>query len=153
MPLISGTHDRKQVFFQVALVSVKLNAEPFFAETESSADIFSEPVKALVDTGATSTSIAPNAARRLNLRSTGKRDIMTANGVRRARCYDFQIAFMDAGASGDGDGSSPLFVLPGVVSGAELNPDKFAFDILLGMDVISQGDLMIRRDGFYSFEF
>jgi hypothetical protein len=40
-----------------------------------------------------------------------------------------------------------------MISGNEFNADGLSFDILLGMDVISQGDLIIRRDGSFTFEF
>lgn len=147
MSLISGAHDGRRVVWDVAVVGVSLSGDPSLGNIRTTS-VFSEPVKALVDTGATSTSISPQAARRLGLTSIGKRDVMTANGLRRARVYDFQIALIGVDA-----GAAPFYVLPKAVSGTELNPDMFAFDILLGMDVISQGDLIIRRDGTFSFEF
>lgn len=116
---------------------------------ESAARVISEPVKALIDNGATATSISQLTAKRLNLAPVGKRDMMTANGPRRSRVYNFQVA-MIGGESGD---APPFYVLPKAISGTELNPNEFAFDILLGMDVISQGDLKIRQNGTFTFEF
>jgi hypothetical protein len=92
-------------------------------------------------------------ARKLKLISAGKRDMMTANGPRRARFYNFRVAMIASPLSQYDATTTPFFVLPNAVSGTELNPSEFAFDILLGMDVLSQGDLTIRRDGSFTFEF
>jgi hypothetical protein len=75
--------------------------------------------------------------------------MMTANGPRRARYYDFRIGFY----SRREDGSTQFHILEKPVSGVALNVENVVFDILLGMDVISQGDLIIRRDGSFTFEF
>lgn len=148
MSLISGVHDGRRILFDVAVVGVSLNATTRFPDDEPSISVFGDPVRALVDTGATSTSISPEAVQRLGLQSIGKRDIMTANGPRRARAYNFRVALV-----GNSPGASPFYILPRAIIGAELNSEKFAFDILLGMDVISQGDLTIRRNGTFTFEF
>lgn len=76
--------------------------------------------------------------------------MMTANGPRRARSYDFRIGFHSPAV-----GASPAFfhIMEAPISGVAMNSDNLAFDILLGMDVISQGDLLIRRDGSFTFEF
>ncbi|MEK7265977.1 MAG: retropepsin-like aspartic protease [Pseudomonadota bacterium] len=152
MPLISGSHNRRQIFFNVAIVGISIEATHYATGQLPSIGILSEPVRALVDTGATATSISPGAASRLNLRPAGRRDVMTANGVRRSRSYEFQIAILSA-EDASGSEPAPFYVLPQGVHGNELMADAFTFDILLGMDVISQGDLTIRRDGTFSFEF
>jgi predicted aspartyl protease len=143
MPLLSGRHNRRQVIFEVALVGV---AQQSPLRAEISPSVLSEPVMALVDTGAVATSISPAIAGKLNLRPGGRRDVMTANGLVRVKFYEFQVALI-------GSAQSPFYVLEASVRGNELNTDSFGFDILLGMDVISQGDLSVRRDGRWSFEF
>lgn len=148
MPSISGRHNGRQLIVEVALVGVSLEADFLAADSESGRSVFSEPVRALIDTGATSTSVSPQVAQSLGLRPSGKRDVLTANGLRRARFFEFHVAML-----GKGDGATPFYVLPRTVKGDELNSDQFMFDILLGMDVISQGDLLIRRDGAFIFEF
>lgn len=152
MPLISGTHNKRQIFFEVAVVGISLDAIHYVTGEKPSISVLSESVRALVDTGATATSISPGAASRLKLRPMGRRDVQTANGLRRSRSYEFQIAILSA-TDGTVSAPTPFFVLPNSVRGNELLPDAFPFDILLGMDVISQGDLTIRRDGTFSFEF
>jgi hypothetical protein len=149
MALLTGRHDGVRILFDVAVVGVSRALSPFFENPEQAISVFSEPVLALVDTGATTSSVTPRAARKLALRPSGKRDVLTANGPIRVRCYDFQIAVIGRADKSD----SPFFVLPDIVQGGELNSDAFSFDILLGMDVIRQGDLCVRRDGSFTFEF
>ena len=132
----------------VAIVGASIEAASYFANPAEGLSVFSAPVKALVDTGATSTSISRRTAETLGLAPVGKRDLMTANGPQRSRVYHFQIAMLAEPGEG-----APFFVLPDLVEGIELNSDELVFDILLGMDVISQGDLLIRRNGAFSFEF
>lgn len=154
MSLISGRHDGRQVIFNVAVLGAAFEAaDAFSGQEEAIARVLSEPVKALVDTGATSTSISLETAKRLQLHPVGKRDVMTANGSRRSRIYNFQIAMISSPILQDESERPQFFVLPNAVSGTELNPSAFRFDILLGMDVISQGNLAIRRNGTFSFEF
>lgn len=149
MSTIAGRHNGKQLFVDVAIVSATLGHDSAVFGAASNPSLFSEPVKALIDTGSTATSISPLVVTRLNLRSGGKRDMMTANGPRRARYYDFRIGFY----SKQGREAPEFHILDKPVSGVMLNVENLVFDILLDMDVISQGDLLIRRDGTFSFEF
>ncbi len=148
MPIITGRHDGRRLLLDVALVNATFSQASSFEHVDPSAAVFSEPVTALIDTGASSTSVAPAVARRLGLRPTGKCDVMTANGVRRAKTYHFRIAVLAPPQSELGG----FFALPNPITGTELNSDGFTFDILLGMDAVSQGDLVIRRNGEFSFE-
>ena len=43
-------------------------------------------------------------------------------------------------------------VLKRVINGGELS-DEHTFDLLLGMDVLTTGDLQIGKDGTFKFEF
>jgi hypothetical protein len=152
MPLISGRHNRRQVVFEIAVVGVSRETEDYVTGGLTSLSVLSETLKALVDTGATASSITPAAAQRLRLRPAGKRDIITGNGQRRSRFYEFQVALIGDQVHG-ASGAPSFYVLPEMISGNEFNADGLSFDILLGMDVISQGDLIIRRDGSFTFEF
>lgn len=152
MPTISGRHNRRQVLFDVAVVGVTERTESVLSSGAPAFSVLSEPVKALLDTGATNTSISPQAVQRLGLSFVGRKHVVTANGYRRAKCFSFRVAMINLTAD-PGAAGSPFFVLPDPIAGTELNADQFTFDILLGMDVISQGDLTIRRDGSFTFEF
>jgi predicted aspartyl protease len=148
MPSVSGRHNGRHLILDVALVGVSRDTDFLAPDRAPALSVFSEAVKALIDTGATSTSVSPQVVRSLGLRPSGKRDVLTANGLKRARFFEFHVAII-----GKDEGTPPFILLPKTVRGDELNSDRFVFDILLGMDVISQGDLSVRRDGTFTFEF
>lgn len=108
---------------------------------------------ALLDTGATSSGIAAGIADKLSLESLGRRVIGTAGGTRRASTYKFSLAFAPSvvtslGVSGD---KSPQF-LPNEVQGIDFT-EGLDFQIVLGMDIISTGELIIRKNRFWSLQF
>ncbi|MEQ1929369.1 MAG: retropepsin-like aspartic protease [Parvularculaceae bacterium] len=140
MFLVSGRHDGRQILLTVVVVS-DLAADPTGAVS-----IRMEPLRALLDTGATSSSITPNAAHRIGLTPAGLRYVNTAGGMRRVPYFAFRIGILK-------DGAGAPFVLDEPISGSAFTLETMNFDILLGMDVISLGDLAIRRDGTWSFEF
>jgi predicted aspartyl protease len=134
---VSGSHDGRRIIVGVTVLSA--SARPFDA-------IALERLNALIDTGASATSIAPEAAQRLGLKSIETREVRTASGSHNALVYEFSIGFFP-------DEQSAPYVLPTPVRGVELSFGGSAFDILLGMDVLARGDLILRRDRSYSFEF
>ncbi|MCM1066385.1 MAG: SEC-C metal-binding domain-containing protein [Muribaculaceae bacterium] len=95
--------------------------------------------QALWDTGATCTTISENVVRSLGLIPIGFGDVSHAGGVRKAGLYRVNIALPN------GLQSAPMKVLDGVLHG---------FDILIGMDIISQGDFAVTHsDGKTTFSF
>lgn len=151
LPIISGRHNRRQIFLDAVLIGIVRAADPA-GDGPPPARVWGEPLRGLIDTGATATSITPAAAQKMSLRVAGKKDIATANGWRRAKFYHFQIgAFPDSNES-EGRAQWPDF-LPSQIDGAEFIPLSHGFDILLGMDFVCQGDLTIRRNGAWTFEF
>lgn len=85
------------------------------------------------------TGIKGSVAGTLGLIARGKRPIGGIGGEEQAERYTFRVALF-------GDGSTPTlpFAFEDVL-GFELR-ESFAFDLLLGMDVLRQCDLEIRRD-------
>ncbi len=144
---VSGRHDGRRIIFDVTIIGTT-SPPPLqpSSDEDAVAAVALEPLRALVDTGASSTSIAPETARNLRLLSMQARDIRTASGWHRARVYEFWIGLMP-------DAAAAPFVLPAPIFGVELAFDGSPFDILLGMDVLSQGDLIIRPDRTFTFEF
>lgn len=101
---------------------------------------------ALVDTGSTTSGITPKVASRLDLAKRGKRPLGSAQGEGQAERYLFRVAL-------DVPSEQPDF--PYVfedVSGFE-RAETFAFDALLGMDILSQCDFEMRRDGWCRLSF
>ena len=150
MPVIKGHHNRKQIFLDVVLIDMKRDI--YGMDEFSNLSVQLEPVRALVDTGATATSITPAAAMRLGLRMAGRRRVQVAGGSVVVPYYLFKIGFV---VSHDAEFNSPsinFHVLPEAIVGSTFLFQNSPFDILLGMDAISQGDLSICRDGIFSFE-
>lgn len=91
-----------------------------------------EPVKALVDTGATSVSLTTNVAKRLGLSSNRESVVSTANGT--IVVYDIQL---DEVAIGDLQQNGVF---------AHINPHMPGDEILLGMSFLRHFDMSIRGD-------
>lgn len=105
---------------------------------------------ALLDTGATSSAIAPKFVRELALISTGKRPVMVATEQRLVDFFIFRLGFFS-----NADGSTEYTSWPHVFAETEgfLIKQSHNFDVLLGMDVIGQCDLQFSRAGNWRLEF
>lgn len=97
--------------------------------------------RALIDTGSTTTGIVGGIARALDLARRGKKPMGGIGGEQQVERYLFRI-----GLDSDGDtNDAPQF--PFVfedVEGFEMR-NGFAFDVLLGMDILHQCDLTLDR--------
>jgi hypothetical protein len=102
----------------------------------------------LLDTGATGTGLRPDAAEHLSLTSQGRRRIETANGILWASEYVIRVGLFSGDLGLDGAGSTDRlpYILDGHFIGFEL-PAGFTYPVLIGMDIISQCDLHVMRDG------
>ncbi|MDO6416025.1 aspartyl protease family protein [Sphingomonas sp. BIUV-7] len=93
---------------------------------------------ALVDTGATASAVTRDLAERLALPVIGKRLVASAHGDQHVDRYIFRI-----GIRLPREGEMPAFPFVfEAVEGFRIR-SGFAFDALLGMDVLSQCDLTI----------
>ena len=153
MPRLTGTHNGTQIILDVALVGINRGVDPDDPDQFLAPEVRLETLRALVDSGATSTSVTAKAVSAMGLRAVGKRNVMTANGFRPSRIYYFKVGFAETRPHQRGGHCSDFFVLPRAIEGSELNIPNAGFDILLGMDVITQGDFTIKKDGNFSFEF
>jgi predicted aspartyl protease len=101
-------------------------------------DLTSVPAQALVDTGSTTSGVTTKIAERLRLPRLGKRPLASAHGEGQVERFLFKIALPL-------EGQALPFVFEELM-GFELN-DGFAFQALLGMDVLGQCDFQTMRDG------
>lgn len=93
----------------------------------------------LLDTGATNSCISSEVVRRLQLEPIGKRSIHTAAGESVVNNYSVSVVvFLE---------SDPATVLCQHVNAAEFTPSP-GLDVLIGLDIISQGILVVTRDTF-----
>ena len=102
-------------------------------------------LKALIDTGATNTCLTPSAVEQLDILPVGMVEVMGIHGVEVVKQYCFQLGFMDY--------KQEMKIFTNPIEGTLLGIENPGFDVLLGMDVISQGTLWVRPNGDWSFEF
>ena len=132
MSHIEWRHDRRQL-----LIPILVLAPTPVTSLDGVAAV------ALVDTGSTTSGISAAVAGRLGLIGRGKRPLGSAGGESQAERYLFRIGIeqsVDPGVP-----ASFPFVFDDVI-GFELK-DNSRFNALLGMDVLRQCDLVVRRDG------
>ena len=119
-----------------------------------------EPVyyRALVNTGAEFSGVSSKVISELGLKPVGKKDVHSAVRLSRVSSYAFEI-----GLPIDAEGDSPTeldlmisgtHISLGVVEGVEVHETP-SYEVILGMDIISQGDLELRYgfQGHFSFCF
>lgn len=138
MPRIEWQHSRERLLLPLVVLpgSASSNA------TESLR------INGLLDTGATGTGIRRDIAEKLRLRPKGQRRVNTANGLIIAAEYLFRVGFVC------GDYTDPRFnpdqqqpfVLESEILGFEL-ASGFQYAMLIGMDILSTGDLFVGHDG------
>jgi hypothetical protein len=132
MPMISGRHDGRALFLD-ALVLPHQSDVPLFYD-----------FKALIDTGSHSTCIAEQVIHRLGLRPFGIKQMGNVYSVANHRTFLIRLGFSVS--------NSGLYVLPKTIVAPEIRSMDH-FDVLIGMDVISQGDLTVARNGTFQFSF
>jgi hypothetical protein len=139
LPSLEGIHDRRRVVLPVAVLGA-----------DNPSDLTHIAGTALLDTGATSSAIAPKFVRKLGLISTGKRSIMVATEQRLVDFFVFRLGFFC-----DSVGLAECASWPHVFAETEGFQIKQShnFDVLLGMDVVGQCDLEISRAGNWRLGF
>lgn len=95
--------------------------------------------KALIDTGSTTTGLTARLAENLGLRSIGKRLVATVGGEKHIDRYIFRVGL--DGHHPDDEAPTFPYIFEDVI-GFELL-DSFSFDVLIGMDIIRQCELLI----------
>ena len=98
---------------------------------------------ALIDTGSSVSGLAVSLAQALSLSPLGKRPLKSAQGEGQVERYAFRL-----GLRPDREpNASPTFpYIFDEVIGIELT-NAFEFNALIGMDILSQCEFLIRRDG------
>lgn len=101
-----------------------------------------------MDTGASVTAISRDLARELSLQPEGKRSITNTHGMQQAIQYRFRLGFLMPAAN---TASTP-FMLAETVFGIDFTATP-NFQVLIGMDIISQGTLEVHKAGHWHFAF
>ena len=102
---------------------------------------------ALIDTGASCTSISAKVISDLSLTPIGKQPVGGIHGHQPTNVYQFQVAILfPQGQLASGVMNAQISVH--AVTGAEfVPPSPGVFDVLLGRDVICRGSLSLSFDG------
>ncbi|MEM8697448.1 MAG: retroviral-like aspartic protease family protein [Pseudomonadota bacterium] len=132
MPSVRFRHDNRRVIIPITLLP------PWPPDSLDGLE-----TNALLDTGATTTGITPRVVEQLKLESLGKRPLGSARGDELAERYLVRIGLVDR----DGDPNEPRF--PYIFSEKMVFALKnsFRLDALLGMDVLSECDFEMNRNG------
>ena len=164
MPYIHGRHDGRSAITPVSII----DAARYREHKQSKKPILKglTPYRALIDTGASCTMIAARLATELNLEPVGSEEVCGLGGTEWVITYLFHVGFLDSTYksslhSNDGDQHSleheaaevnkyHIYTQP--ITGGELRHET-SFDVLLGMDIISTGQLRFEKDGTFSFSF
>ena len=136
MALLEGQHDGRKILLPVAVLRSDIPTDLTFVRGT-----------ALLDTGATTSAIAPNIIQELGLQPFEKRHLLVATEDRMVDYYFFRIGFFV--------GSRKMPALPYVLTEAEGFGMRAAasFDVILGMDALRQCDFQMDRTGHWRLEF
>ena len=141
MLIVNGRHNGRQIFCNVVLMPIQ-NLDGIGSDISASAPNL-QVLKALVDTGATDTNIAPSVVQKLNLAPVGMRDVSHGGGSDSRMYYLFNVGFLN-----DANDVSQMIIPSVPIEGIELPNNDFQFDVILGMDVLSQGRLVVTGHRF-----
>ena len=147
MPQVTGRLTNSRVLIKVGII-------PFAPYADQSDNIVGFPIAshecmALVDTGARRTCVAETVAQRLNMRRVGRVEVWNVKRPELHWTYLFQVGIWPDPIAGTPSG---FFGIGEPIEGIDVGNHPF-FDVLLGMDIISQGKFVIEKDGEFSLDF
>ena len=149
---VTGNHNSEQVFCDVVLMPVEsLDGMSSYTSSPAPPKVFI--LKALIDTGATHTCITESAAKKLDLTPLGFVPTMGIHGVSEVRYYLFRVGFIKHETSDGQVSASDMAILEKPIQGTELQIEDAGFEVLLGMDALSCGNLHVWANGKFKFEF
>jgi hypothetical protein len=130
MSVIEWRCDRRRIVLSILIL-----------KPAPTSDLTHYEVSALLDTGANVSGVATHIAKTLDLPGIGRRPLMSAQGLGQAKRFLFRVGLKQPGS----DAATLPFIFEETM-GFELI-DGTNLDAVLGMDVLSQCDLELRRDG------
>lgn len=150
MPTIMGKLNNRRALIECGLrptIELIGGVEP----VQSPLTMHIQPFRGLIDTGAQVTCVTARVARQIGLVPRGKRHLGNISDVRSHRTLSFVLGVWYSQDNGETQNATTGYFGFEPVLGCEI-PDKMDFDILIGMDIISQGDFMTRRSGDFTWE-
>lgn len=149
MPTIHGALNSKRALIDVGLQPT-LVATGSVAESGSFAQFNISPLKGLIDTGAQITCITRSAAKKIGLVPRGKRRLGNVHSIEYHTAYSFVLGVWYDVENGEVQNLTRGYFGFEPVMGCDFG-DNPNFDVLIGMDIISQGDFSIKKDGRFEW--
>ena len=149
MPLIQGHHNGRAAVIPVTILDVASYRQ--YKNSKAAVLKGAKPFRALIDTGATSIMISPSVVSDVGLQQVNKREFAGLGGSSWRPAYLFHVAFYAEPPASITD-ISKIHICLKEINGGELSAEN-TFDVLLGMDILTTGELRIDRDGRFSFTF
>jgi hypothetical protein len=149
MPLITGKLDNRRAIIEVGL-------HPSFS-VESVGPVSPllkidiEPLRGLIDTGAQLTCITRKTAARVGLRPIGKRLVGNVSNLEYHTSYSFVLGVWYSQPGGESMDETRGYFAFEPVLGCDFK-DNDDFDVLIGMDIIQQGDFSTKKDGTFTWQ-
>ena len=142
MPVLTLRHNGQELFLPVCIL-------PPLSEHTGPFPLF----KALVDTGATVTCISEQVASAVGLRPHGRTTVVGVAGLSTQNSYIFRLGFSaDRPENQSLQAVEAMYLLKADILGAQIETTG-DYDVLLGMDVLSTGQLVVNGSGTFSFAF
>lgn len=110
-------------------------------------------LRALIDTGATTTCITENAAKKLSLQPSGVVGVQGVGGATYHPSYIFKIGFVDLQQDELGYQNPQFYLFDKEIEGPQFDCGKEEFDVLLGMDILRFGTLTVSNSGNFKFSY
>lgn len=136
MRSIDGRRENRRILLPVAVFP-----------SRNPTDLTHETYTGLLDTGATASWISSKVVSHFGLQSVGKKPVVVATEIRQRPSFVFRLGLM-----GDGMGPESLPIIFAETIGFEINQAD-GFDVLLGMDVLSQTEFHMFPDGRWVLKF
>ena len=130
-------------------IRVPIGIRPFQPDPSQPLDLTSHRFTALVDTGARRTCVTQNVVDRLGLERQGRMEVGNVKRTELHWTYLFYVGIWPE--TDDGTPSTP-FGVGHEVEGIDVGDSRY-YDVLLGMDIISQGSLRLELDGSFELAF
>lgn len=130
MSVIEWRCDRRRIILPILIL-----------KPAPASDLTHYEVSALLDTGANVSGVATHIAKKLDLPGIGRRPLMSAQGLGQAKRFLFRVGLKQPESS-----AATLPFIFEETMGFELI-DGTNLDAVLGMDILSQCDFELRRDG------
>ena len=149
MPLIRGRLDNKRALIDVGLQPTLVAVEgvqPFMGV----ADFQIQPLRGLLDTGAQVTCVTRSTAKRVGLTPRGKRRLGNVSTIENHTAYSFVLGVWYVQDNGDTNNQTTGYYGFEPTYGCDFK-DNDDFDVLIGMDIISQGDFATKRNGEFEW--